>query len=330
MSSADTKAHKQSAARLLTDKDVEVLESFDEGYQGYFWKMLDYLNKFVTKGMEEGRFTYPAYYKTLELMKPSEKNAHGCGAWYYRYSVALMYCGRLTEARVYAEKAITEEPTYPWGWLQAAKLRYHFGFKDGALQAIEEGLKLMPDDYEFLTLRKEIDLGYTLEQLEYHWISPEADKKLQAGLDKDSDEKQRAIAGIVTDAENLARIKELFKPEGWEADNPFCHGLVTFNRFQLQVLFRMNEAALSKMNYGWLKKQKETITMHYIQRPCGSGICNLVFVAFNLDYSIDLVYYDLETEKHYEISTPKNGDLTSEVMLNMEFPDEKVDNNKLN
>ena len=92
----------------------------------------------------------------------------------------------------------------------------------------------------------------------------------------------------------------------------------------------MNEAALSKMNYGWLKKQKETITMHYIQRPCGSGICNLVFVAFNLDYSIDLVYYDLETEKHYEISTPKNGDLTSEVMLNMEFPDEKVDNNKLN
>lgn len=353
MSSADTKAHKQSAARLLTDKDVEVLESFDEGYQGYFWKMLDYLNKFVTKGMEEGRFTeeqaledlelalwygyaynnldiYPAYYKTLELMKPSEKNAHGCGAWYYRYSVALMYCGRLTEARIYAEKAITEEPTYPWGWLQAAKLRYHFGFKDGALQAIEEGLKLMPDDYEFLTLRKEIDLGYTLEQLEYHWISPEADTKLQAGLDKDADEKQRAIAGIVTDAENLTRIKELFKPEGWEADNPFCHGLVTFNRFQLQVLFRMNEAALSKMNYNWLKKQKETITMHYVQRPCGSGICNLVFVAFNLDYSIDLVYYDLETEKHYEISTPKNGDLSSEVMLNMEFPDEKIDNNKLN
>ena len=67
MSSADTKAHKQSAARLLTDKDVEVLESFDEGYQGYFWKMLDYLNKFVTKGMEEGRFTEEQALEDLEL-----------------------------------------------------------------------------------------------------------------------------------------------------------------------------------------------------------------------------------------------------------------------
>lgn len=75
------------------------------------------------------------------------------------------------------------------------------------MQAIEEGLKLVPDDYEFLTLRKEIGLGYTLEQLEYHWIGPEQDKKLQAGLDKDADEKQRSIAGIIKTKNNSTKLK---------------------------------------------------------------------------------------------------------------------------
>ena len=46
-------------------------------------------------------------------MKASEKNAAGCAMWYYRYSVALMYCGRLEEARSYAERGIQEEPDYP-------------------------------------------------------------------------------------------------------------------------------------------------------------------------------------------------------------------------
>lgn len=353
MPQADNKNPKNTLPRLLTDDDVKTLEAFNEGYQGYFWKMLDYLNKFVAKGVEEGRFTekqaqedvelalwfgyaynnldiYPAYYRTLVQMKPSEKNAHGCGAWYYRYSVALMYCGKLNAARQYAEQAVTEDPSYPWGWLQAAKLRYHFGDKDGAQAAIAKGLELEPDNYEFLTLHKEINLGYTLEQLEYHWIGPEEDKRLHEGLDQDADDKQRAIAGIVTDHENLARIKELFKFQGWDADDPFCHGIVTFNQFQLQMLFRMNEAALSKLDYNWLKKQRDTIAMHYVQRPCGNGICQLVFIGINLDYSIDLVYYDLETEKHYEISTPKNGDLSSEAILSMDFADETIDRNLLN
>ena len=49
-------------------------------------------------------------------MKHSEQNATRRAMWYYRYSVALMYCGRLEEALDYAEKGIQEEPTYPWIW----------------------------------------------------------------------------------------------------------------------------------------------------------------------------------------------------------------------
>lgn len=77
-------------------------------------------------------------------MKNSEKNAGGCAMWYYRYSVALMYCGHLEEALDYAEKGIQEDPHYPWIWLQAGKLRSHFGDKSGALEAVAMALHWNP------------------------------------------------------------------------------------------------------------------------------------------------------------------------------------------
>ena len=67
MSSADTKAHKTGPARLLTDEDVSALEAFDEGYEAYFGKMIDYLDKFVERGVKEGRFTEQQAAEDLEL-----------------------------------------------------------------------------------------------------------------------------------------------------------------------------------------------------------------------------------------------------------------------
>ena len=47
----------------------------------------------------------------------------------------------------------------PWTWLQIAKLESHFGNKEGALEAVKQGLDLVPDDYEFITLQREITEG---------------------------------------------------------------------------------------------------------------------------------------------------------------------------
>ena len=55
-----------------------------------------------------------------------------------------------------------EEPDYPWIWLQLGKLRSHFGDRAGALAAADRGLELVPGDYEFTTLRQEIEKGATL------------------------------------------------------------------------------------------------------------------------------------------------------------------------
>lgn len=155
--------HEETGS-LLSAEDIETLESFDEGTTGYFEKMLGWLEDFIKSGVEEGRFSekqahqdlqialwyafaclnlddYIHYYRAAEWMKDSEKNATGCATWYYRYSVALMYCGRLEEALEYAERGALEEPDYPWIWLHLGKLRAHFGDKSGALDAVKQGLK---------------------------------------------------------------------------------------------------------------------------------------------------------------------------------------------
>lgn len=211
---------------LLSMQNIETLESFQDEISGYFGQMLCWLEDFIEQGVQEGKFTqrqahqdlqialwysfacnnldeYRYYCKAADWMKGSEKNAAGCAMWYYRYSVALMYCGRLEEALNYAEKGIQEEPDYPWIWLQAGKLRSHFGDKAGALEAVAHGLALEPDDYEFLTLKKEIENGAPLEQMEYHWINPDADQTLQQGLDENADDKQRSISCITVNKEGL-------------------------------------------------------------------------------------------------------------------------------
>lgn len=170
---------------LLSMQNIETLESFQDEISGYFGQMLCWLEDFIEQGVQEGKFTqrqahqdlqialwysfacnnldeYRYYCKAADWMKGSEKNAAGCAMWYYRYSVALMYCGRLEEALNYAEKGIQEEPDYPWIWLQAGKLRSHFGDKAGALEAVAHGLALEPDDYEFLTLKKKLKMAH-------HW-----------------------------------------------------------------------------------------------------------------------------------------------------------------
>lgn len=131
---------------LLSPEDIATLESFSGDSRGYFGRMLDFLQNFMDAGVQAGRFTkrqarrdlqialwyayacnnmdeYRFYYQAAQWMPDSEENAKGCATWYYRYSAALMYCGRLEEAQKYAELGAQEEPDYPWIWLQVAKLR---------------------------------------------------------------------------------------------------------------------------------------------------------------------------------------------------------------
>ena len=325
--------HEETGS-LLSAEDIEILESFDEGTAAYFGKMLDWLENFIKSGVEEGRFSekqahrdlqialwyafasnnlddYIHYYRTVEWMKDSEENAVGCATWYYRYSVALMYCGRLEEALNYAEKGAQEEPDYPWVWLQVGKLRAHFCNKAGALDAVKQGLKLEPGDHEFLTLQKEIKAGAALEQMEYHWIDPGADQMLQQGLDEDADDKQRALACIRVDEAGLAVFYELFRPEkyGYEKNSPCCEFQYPVKEHLVELSFRMNEAGLSKMGTDWLLQLKERLDSGkwLTHTPEGEpeGILTGVFV--DQLRRIGLVYQQPGEDQYFQIFLNPDG-----------------------
>ena len=311
-----------------------MLESFDEGTSGYFWRMLQWLEDFIKNGVEEGKFTekqahqdlqialwyafacnniddYIHYYQAVEWMKASEKNAAGCATWYYRYSVALMYCGRLEEALSYAEKGAQEEPDYPWVWLQVGKLRAHFGDKAGALDAVKQGLELEPGDYEFLTLQEEIKAGATLEQMEYHWINPDADQTLQQGLDEDADNKRRALACIRVDEAGLAEFYELFCPEryGYQKNSPCCEFQYPVKQHLVELSFRMNEAGLSKMGTDWLRQLKERLDSGewLTHTPEGEPEGVLIAVFVEQTRRVSLVYQQPGEDQYFQIFLNPDG-----------------------
>ena len=325
--------HEETGS-LLSAEDIETLESFDEGVSGYFGKMLRWLEDFIKSGVEEGRFSekqahqdlqialwyafacnnlddYIHYYQAAEWMKNSEKNAAGCATWYYRYSVALMYCGRLEKAHRYAEKGAQEEPDYPWIWLQVGKLRAHFGDQAGALVAVEQGLKLEPGDYEFLTLQEEIKAGATLEQMEYHWINPDADQLLQQGLGEDVDDKQRALACIRVDEAGLADFYELFCPEryGYEKNAPCCEFRYPVKEHLVELSFRMNEAGLSKMGTDWLRHLKERLDSGEWLNHTPEGEPEGILIAVLVDQTrrIGLVYQQPGEDQYFQIFLNPDG-----------------------
>ena len=325
--------HEETGS-LLSAEDIAMLESFDEGTSGYFWRMLQWLEDFIKNGVEEGKFTekqahqdlqialwyafacnniddYIHYYQAVEWMKASEKNAAGCATWYYRYSVALMYCGRLEEALEYAERGAKEEPDYPWIWLQVGKLRAHFGDKTGALDAVKQGLKLEPGDYEFLTLKKEIKAGATLEQMEYHWIDPDSDASLQAGDDEDEDDKQRALACIRVDEAGLAEFYELFRPEryGYEKNSPFCEFQYPVKEHLVELSFRMNEAGLSKMGTDWLRQLRDRLDSGewLTHTPEGEPEGVLIAVFVEQARRVSLVYQQPGDDQYFQIFLNSDG-----------------------
>lgn len=309
---------------LLSPADIAELEAFEDEDGGYFYKMAAWLDNFVQEGIAAGRFTeaeakadlqialwyayannnandYDLYYLTTQWMPDSEVNAQGCATWYYRYSVALMYCGRLEDAQRYAEEGAKTEPDYPWVWLQVAKLRSHFGDKAGALAAAERGLELVPGDYEFTVLRQEIEDEATLEQMEYHCIKPGDDQRLQDGLDINADKKLQTISCINVNEAGLRGFRMLFKLKELETNSPYCSFHYPIQRHNIKLLFYMNEAGLSKIRLDWLKQQKELLDNSNLlsQTAADGSVAMLQAVLFSLDYQVMLVYWNPDTDEEF-------------------------------
>lgn len=219
--------------------------------------------------------------------------------------------GKDIEALDYAEKGIREEPDYPWIWLQAGKLRSHFGNKAGALEAVARGLALEPGDYEFLTLKKEIEDDAALEQMGYHWLNPDADQILQQGLDEAADDKYRAISCMTVNPEGLEEFWTVFdpKPEPYTPAAPFIQFPYMIKERPVDLVFQMNEGGLSKLNMDWMKQLKNRLQDgQWLERvhPDGRSAC-LDTVLVGLDYHLGLLYKLTKAEEYFQISLNPDG-----------------------
>lgn len=129
------------------------------------------------------------YYELSEktLAKVKDKGIKS-GVWCYRYSCALVYLRRFDEALEYSRLGTEVEPNYPWGWLQLGRLCYKYNLLEEAYGAIDKGLELVPNDYEFLTLKDDIenDRGYAYTNS--HYIDEETDKNYEKRLINIDDE----------------------------------------------------------------------------------------------------------------------------------------------
>lgn len=189
-------------SRIITEERAEILNNFE-----YLNDILEYLDEiqkennytdeemdndldvalwraYVYNNMDSYDY-YELSEKTLAKVKDEGINS---GVWCYRYSCALVYLRRFDEALEYSRKGTKAEPDYPWGWLQLGRLCYKFNLLDEAFGAIDKGLELVPNDYEFLTLKDDIenDRGYAYTNS--HYINEEADKNLKERLINIDDE----------------------------------------------------------------------------------------------------------------------------------------------
>ena len=335
---------------LLTKEDIDILESWADGY---FYKIFYYLEDFVKKGIEQKLFTleqaredlnialwyayagnnidiYEYYYKVINWMPYSEKNAKGSGAWYYRYSVALIYCSDLKRAYVYAKKGVQEEADYPWGWLNLAKLQYYFGEKEEAKISIEKGLALVPDDYEFNVLLKEIEEDCNLEKMMCHYIKPEDDKVFHdKKMDKQQlKEKMQAVDGIICDEDSLQKIKDLLGGFDWQEDNPYCSCFVNIENKNIKIIFTMNRAMLSKINFVWFTEAYSDIKNNLVTCNKYNMVYDLHEIEINRDYEIKFSYYNKNNNVslvEYKVNESDNSIYNESKLKNIQT-NEQVEN----
>ena len=160
-------------------------------------------------------------------------------------------------------------------------------------------------------MKKEIKAGATLEQMEYHWINPDADQTLQRGLDENADDKQCAIACIRVDEAGLAEFYELFHPErySYKKNSPCCEFQYPVKEHLVELSFRMNEAGLSKMGTDWLRQLKERLDSGewLTHTPEGEpeGILTGVFV--DQTRRIGLVYQQPGDDQYFQIFLNPDG-----------------------
>ncbi len=321
-------------AGILRPEDIESFESYVDDDRGDFEAMLECIGRTIAEGMRESRFTeqqvqndlelalwisyacinmddYEHYCTACEWLSRVEESARGCGTWYYRYANALLYCGKPRMAMEYLSRGVAEDPSYPWNWLTLGRLKAFYGDRKGAQEAVAEGLKLVPDDPEFLTLASDIEKGASLESMEMHPICE--GKDLRHALESEDPElssKAESVMGIVLNRRGLDAVRRILRPEGWIADHPYCTFMGRVGDAQVLFTLAMNEAFASKLPADAVRRIVDSLpaleeTARGMLPPEASGK-SLYGVTVYRDLGVMLSFGGFEEEGSATVSFDRN------------------------
>ena len=147
--------------------------------------------------------------------------------------------------------------------------------------------------------------------MEFHWINPNSDAELQEGLDEDAEAKLRQIGCIVPDEEKLDRIKAMLGIEKLEQVGPWRRFTYKGREREIDIVFRMNEAGLSKTDQEWLTNLRDRIDGEWAEITDAEGrTYPLAGIAVLLDYTTDAYYLaDAETGEAFIVRRDKNGEI---------------------
>lgn len=153
-------------------------EEMDNDLDVALWRAFVYINLWSYKG----------YARAEKILKKVENKGIKNPTWCYRYAVSIARLRKYEEALKYFLIGTEVDATYPWNWLELGRLYYKFGELDKVYKCIKKGLELVPNDYEFLTLKDDVknDRGYFYSI--NHYINEEVDKTEDRGLDYSDDE----------------------------------------------------------------------------------------------------------------------------------------------
>ncbi|KUL99143.1 hypothetical protein RO03_06340 [Fusobacterium nucleatum subsp. nucleatum] len=153
-------------------------EEMDNDLDVALWRAFVYINLWSYKG----------YAKAERILKKVENKGIKNPIWCYRYAVSIARLRKYEEALKYFLIGTEVDSTYPWNWLELGRLYYKFGELDKVFECIEKGLELVPNDYEFLTLKDDVknDRGYFYSI--NHYINEEVDKTEDRELNYGDDE----------------------------------------------------------------------------------------------------------------------------------------------
>lgn len=209
--------------------------------------------------------TYAGYWQAAEMLRSVTPEPEDAAIYYYRLCAAEVMTAQMEKALAHAAQGLEADMSCALTFYWPAVLEAVHGSREKALSYVQRALELVPGDYEFTRMEKEIREGAPLEVLLFHSSTEEGDRDLADPRHPDTLLKRRAVNNLVMNEEGLnANVRVLGLTDVVQSGRDVtarCAFEAAGSRVALPVDFEMTVAGLSNLPADWLEEVKRVFGM---------------------------------------------------------------------